>query len=176
MSEHSKNSILEYVVSISALITAVVAVIIAVVELRTNREYQRLSVEPYFELANHNISEYQFRLINSGLGPGRVERVLATVDGDRVNNWSETVSKLTEIKDTRIITSDLWNGRQLKAGEEVSLLTLSDKVIGRSFHKNFNRVKFSVCYCSIYKECWIKHTEKAPRYVESCPVDWAKSF
>jgi len=37
----------EQAMSISALITAVVAVWIAVIEQRSNREYQRLSVEAF---------------------------------------------------------------------------------------------------------------------------------
>ncbi len=39
----------DHILSVSAIITAVVAVWIAVVEQQSNREYQRLSVEPYIE-------------------------------------------------------------------------------------------------------------------------------
>jgi len=175
-SKQSKNSLLEYTVSISALITAVVAVVIAVVELRTNREYQRLSVEPYFEIANSNLDGYQYKLFNSGLGPGRIDRVLVTIDGKNIDNWNSAVSILTDNKKFKIIKNDLWHGRQLKAAEEISLIKLPEKEIGRIFHQNIAKLNFSICYCSIYKDCWIKETNKAPLPVAMCPVDWPKGF
>ena len=60
--------ITDHLLSVSALVTAVVAVWIAVVEQRSNREYQRLSVEPYIELANSNANIYERLLVNNGLG------------------------------------------------------------------------------------------------------------
>jgi len=57
----------EHILSISALITAVVAVWIMVVEQQPSREYQRLLVEPYVELSNTNKNGYGRLLMNTRL-------------------------------------------------------------------------------------------------------------
>ena len=55
--------------SIAAIITAAVAVAIGVFKVRTERQFQKLSAEPYLELGHSNRDGYEFLLINNGLSP-----------------------------------------------------------------------------------------------------------
>lgn len=166
----------DHALSISALITAVVAVWIAVVEQQSNREYQRLSVEPYLELANSNRNTYERLLTNSGLGPARIQSVDVSIDGVAIRDWSQAIKVLTNVGATSINISDLWQGRQIKAGEQVVLLQLSEKPAALEFHRNVGKLNMKVCYCSIYKDCWIKQSGEVPKAVEQCPADWGSSF
>jgi len=79
-SDWGKHS--DKLMSIAAIITAVVAVTIGFVEVRTERQFQKLSVEPYLELGNANRDGYEFILINSGLGPATIKTYLRSVNGE----------------------------------------------------------------------------------------------
>ena len=166
----------DHILSISAIITAVVAVWIAVVEQQSNREYQRLSVEPYLELSNSNLNVYERQLVNSGLGPARIQTVEVSFDGKNISNWREAVNITINDNNTPITVSDLWNGRQIKAGERIVLIHLSEEQAARKFHSNISKLKMKICYCSMYKECWIKENSKIPKQVAQCPVNSYKSF
>jgi len=166
----------DHFLSISALVTAVVAVWIAVVEQRSNREYQRLSVEPYIELANTNRDGYERLLTNSGLGPARVQTVEVKIDGKDVSNWRQAIKILASKEPSYITTGGLWNGRQIQAGETITLVHLTDKEIVPAFHRNVHKMKMKICYCSMYKECWIKENSKLPVEVTQCPSNGKTSF
>ena len=86
-----------------ALITAVAAVSIAVVEQRESSEYQRLSVEPYLEIFNSNENVYERLLYNTGLGQARIESVDVSIDGASISNRGEAVRVLKSDTDTPIM-------------------------------------------------------------------------
>jgi len=163
-------------VSLSAMATAVVAVIIGVVELQTTREYQRLSVEPYIEIAYTNRTSYEQLLTNSGLGPARIISVDVRIEEKPISNWKEAIIALSGSDDSKHSYAGLWKGRQIKAGEEIVLLHILDKDTAKSFNKNIDKLKISICYCSIYSECWIRKIGKPSEQIDNCPVDWKGSF
>lgn len=84
-------------VSVCAMITAIVAVVIGVFELQTTREHQRLSVEPYLDLGVTNHPEFSLKLINSGLGPARLVSFNVKMDGQSKNNWNEITHPLANV-------------------------------------------------------------------------------
>ena len=166
----------ELTLSISAIITAIVAVWIAVVEQQSNREYQRLSVEPYVELSRSTKDGFKFILVNTGLGPARVKTVEVLVDDKRVGNWGSAVHKLTGVASSRLSVSDIWDGRQIKSGQNIELMHLEDpKTINLIINSSATR-NIKICYCSMYKECWTKEMSKIPAQVTQCPADAPKSF
>ena len=71
-----------------------VAVWVAVAEQQANREYQRLSVEPYLELSSTNRNGYERVLTNTGLGPARIQTVKVTYDNKPVESWRDLTNKL----------------------------------------------------------------------------------
>ena len=166
----------DHILSISALITAAVAVWIAVVEQQSNREYQRLSVEPYLELSNTNIDGYKRLLTNTGLGPARIETVDVIIDGKEVANWREAINILIDKPKVKFTTSGLWHGRQIQAGDKATLVHLKDLKPANELHQNISKMKMKICYCSMYKDCWIKVNSSIPQAIEECPVDSHKYF
>lgn len=164
------------IVSISAMITALIAVVIGVVELQTNREFQRLSVEPYIELSNSNRDGYERLLLNTGLGPARIMTIDVAVDGTRVYDWAEVVRLLTGDEDTSIFYSGLWEGRQIRSEEMITLVKLDEEETAKSFFANSSRMTMTICYCSIYKDCWIKENRTNPQPIDYCPAESGKLF
>lgn len=163
------------IMSISAMITALIAVVIGVVELQNNRDFQRLSVEPYLELANSNKDGYEILLVNSGLGPARIKTVDVEVDGSKVSHWGEVVKKLTGEK-MPIVYSSLWNGRQIKPEEQIALMHIEKSEAAKQYFKNSSMVNIKICYCSIYGDCWLKKNFKNPVAIKNCPVNGRERF
>ena len=93
------------------MLTAVVALLVAIFELHENRKFQRLSVQPYLELSNSNQDGYQKFLVNTGLGPARIESVVVKVDEQRVFDWAQVVKNLTGESKVSILYPGVWTGR-----------------------------------------------------------------
>lgn len=154
-----KNS--DKIMAISATATAVIALAVAVLEVRNEQEFQKLSVEPYLEMGNSGgepIGHYAFLLINNGLGPAIIKSGKFTVDGTPVTNWSQAVRMATG-DDTLFtsIYSDITPNRRIKAAETIEVFKITPySDIARSFHREMNtsRIEFEICYCSIYEDCW----------------------
>lgn len=149
------------IMAIAALATAVIAIVVAVVEARNQQEFQKLSVEPYIELSNtgaDSIDYYAFLLINNGLGPAVVKSVSLSVDEKPVSNWDQAVRLTTNNNATfNGVYSSVSTNRRIKSSETVEVFKmLSYSDLAKSFHVEMNsdRVKYEVCYCSIYEECW----------------------
>ena len=164
------------IVAYSAMLTAVVALLVAIFELHENRKFQRLSVQPYLELSNSNQDGYQKFLINTGLGPARIESVVVKVDEQRVFDWAQVVKNLTGESNVSILYSGVWTGRQLKAEEIVNLVRVEQKDVAVKLFTNDQRLNISVCYCSIYQDCWIKVNSAKPLSVEQCSENPADRF
>lgn len=135
-----------------------------------------MSVEPYIELSYTNRDGYERLLINTGLGPARIETVDVSIDGKDVTNWSEVRNILATSEDTQYIYSGLWKGRQIKAGETLALIHIKESEVAKGFQQNYSKVNMKICYCSMYRECWIKEDHHVPIAVEACPADSQTSF
>ena len=166
----------DHILSVSAIITAIVAVWIAVVEQQSSREYQRLSVEPYLELSNTNRNGYERLLINTGLGPARIQTVDVKIDGKKISTWREVVKIFTNEDSTKISTGGLWLGRQIQARETVVLVHLRDNEVAQEVYSNISKVNMKICYCSMYKECWIKEDSQLPKAIKECPTNSNTAF
>lgn len=161
----------EQLMSISAVITAVVAIIIAVYEQHITREHQKLSVEPYLIETESNEKGYQFGLVNNGLGPARIMSVSATVNDKPVSNWNEIAEQLTGADSFSMSTNSLSNGLQLAAGNQIMVMHLSTLSVASKFHENRSKLNIEVCYCSIYKQCWVVSKNKTHVPVSYCETN-----
>jgi len=158
------------------MVTALIALVIGVYELQATREYQRLSVEPYLELAYTNADGFQILLSNSGLGPARIKTADVKFDGIEVSNWREVVTAMGLDDSLKFTYASMWAGRQIKTGETVAIMTVGDQEQGKLFQKSWNKLSIDICYCSIYSECWIKNTSNAIAPVSACPAGAPSSF
>lgn len=149
------------IMAISATITAAAALIVAVLEVRNQQDFQKLSIEPYMELGNtgaEQVGHYAFFLANNGLGPAIIKSHDLTVDGSSVRSWSEAARITTETRSpNETLVSDLYTNRRIKASETIELFKITPYTdFAKEFHSEMNssRVKYEICYCSIYEDCW----------------------
>jgi len=166
-----KFNLSEQAVGIAALVTAVVAVVIGIAEMQVNREYARLSVEPYIDLYNSNAEGYSFNIRNSGLGPARVKGVQVKVDGKVMQYWDQVATAITGVASDNVTVgvSDTWVGLQIQAGDVVKAVNINDEDYARKVHENSSKFSYAMCYCSIYDECWVKDKNNPPVPVDECP-------
>lgn len=156
--------------SMSAVVTAVVAVVIAVFELHTTREYQKLSVEPYLMQHHSNNGGYQFSISNEGLGPARIGSVTVRANGKVMSHWHQVVGAITGDKRSSMSAGSVSVGEQVRAAATVPLLLLTDLDTAKSFHDNHQKLDVEICYCSIYKDCWIASRDIVHQPVDVCPT------
>lgn len=156
----------ERILSITALLTAVVAVLLGVIESQRSHEHRKLSVEPHVLIGNafHADGMYQLLLQNNGLGPARVGTIEVHVDGKRMTNWESVVNAVTETEAKSIAHSTLVTDLMIPAGEAIYPMQIVDKTIGDQFFQNRSkhRIEIELCYCSVYRDCWVSRYHDLP--------------
>lgn len=172
------------VTSVAAIITAVAALGIAVYEARITREQQKKTVWPYVMQYNSNANgEYSRSVENVGLGPALVRSFVIHVNDslyarytDEIRRedslhhpWRPIVHALTGYDSIYNIYSNLGDGSVLRAGERFKVLRIPPGAGARAFYENRDEFHTTVCYCSLYGDCWLSDSkENQPRSVDSC--------
>jgi hypothetical protein len=177
-------------ISLASLFTAVYQSIIM-------RRTLEASVWPHIEWENSSydeqrrVNEIVFALANRGVGPARIARVEILLKGKSVGNEdallldccidgetreerSVTLKRLTE----RTFTSTL-DGAAITPGQERILFQFQRPVEDRlalAVWDRLNEIRdeldLTVCYCSVFDECWIARArayKQATEPVHSCP-------
>jgi len=163
------------IMAISATITAMVALVVALVEIRNEQEFKKLAVEPYIELANAGTVDYgayAFLLINNGLGPAIIKGGSFTVDGAAMSSWSQAAEKVTGNTEPFAGSySDVSLNRRVRAAETIEVFKITPySELAKSFHQvmSTDRIRFDVCYCSIYGDCWRTTQKEKHESVKQC--------
>ncbi len=172
----------DVVVSGAAIFISLCTLVVLLYEARIMREQQRAAVWPYVEIgAGFNEQEFHVITRNQGVGPARIQSLRVLVDGEPVRTWEEMFYVLNV--DTTRWGMDKTNDRVLPG--QSSLRTLEAAGGERSAHvreaylSEHPRLGFSLCYCSVYDECWRVTTrgieeERGP--VGSCEADPEREF
>ena len=115
--------------------------------------------------------------VNSGVGPAKIQSVDIQVDGRPVRNPDELLAACCAGRiNTRLLTPTLL-GRMLRAGDTITYLDFgeaSDTDVARNLMTAYNaeHVVVTVCYCSVFDECWTQTSRATarPKPVEVCPM------
>lgn len=133
------------------------------------------------EASRERVRSLGFTLVNQGVGPARVRWMEITVDGEPVRNTSSLMLRAARLPDgaqldrREVYTSGV-PGRVMRAGEEITFLRWHHaderEPVWSSLDKaRFGRMVIRTCYCSVFDECWISHSEQPdPQRVEQCPA------
>ena len=175
------------------MITAVAAVAVAILQTQVmhaeaaqEREHTRLSVQPSILVYSHSHvgdidGSFAFGMTNQGLGPAVVEGFSVEIDGENGGDWSQSIALATDGAvqlrgDNRnildISETSLNNGMIIPSGSNIRLIELgTDSKLANALRPINNKIKVSVCYCSLYKECWSANNQiTRPIKVENCQV------
>ena len=182
-----KPSDTNLIVAMAALVTSVVAVVIAWDESRVLREAYRTAFTPIIDVrAGLDFSESEpsvFGIDVRNVGPGvaRIESARMRYAGEQVGIYADFASAMFNpfLAREAAIASAPSIG-YLKADEDRRVLALEwttfqgnrsqlrEWVADRQAD-SLSRFDFVVCYCSLFEECWEAHANRtAPVKVAAC--------
>ena len=182
----------EAFVSVAALVTAVAAVVITMEQTKVMREEAelerrnaRISVMPSVWVATFiensaDVAYFKIVLNNKGLGPGVIESFEVSYKDEAVYNWdalarvmaADMGSARTFEGDTvRSSRSPVSPGLLLEAGgtaEPLQIYQDADVEALKMFIRGTPHISVSVCYCSLYGDCFRTELFRRPQQVEAC--------
>lgn len=122
-------------------------------------------MKPILNFYIFNSENSGYKIQNVGLGPAIIHGVKVTDknSNNSFDSWETLVRDKLNYKGA-YFCSDTMKGSAHQNGIERKLLTINERLmITKS-----SGIKFEVCYCSIYDECWISGIEQSPYEVGSC--------
>jgi hypothetical protein len=183
---------MEVFVSLAAWDTAVAAVVITLEQTKVMREEAelerntaRISVLPSVWLSTHigdiaGGAYYKVVLTNKGLGPAVIESFDVTYQGEPVYNWDELARRMAahvgseksfEEDYLRSTRSPVSPGLMLEAGGEAFPIQVDDGTDPdgiRLLMRASMDMTISLCFCSLYRDCFRTELFKRPQEVDSC--------
>ena len=181
---------LDLVVALSALVTSISSIWLALAQGDDMQRLVQAQSWPYIgfhsgnstvdEATHERVRSLGFNVVNQGVGPARVRWLEVSVDGRAVPNTTALMLRAARLpEDARIDRSDTYTsgiqGRVMRAGEEITFLrwhhaAQREPVWSALDKARFGRIVIRACYCSVFDECWISHSETPdPARVAQCP-------
>lgn len=148
----------EWLIALSAVLVSIATMGVSIYQARIMQGQQLASVWPYIEWTttfSSNNGVY-LSVINKGVGPARINETHLFLDGKEIGDVREMLRILTNGQsDSLSIFGSAVDYRVLAPGEEVRLFHMTGKGIDiQKMIESFKRVHYTVCYCSIYDQCW----------------------
>jgi hypothetical protein len=132
-------------------------------QTRLMQSQARAGVWPYLSIG-YSIDDvgekpgYAFEIDNDGVGPARIESVRMTLDGKPVGTWREIFHAFFGDAPVAATYSKIY-GKVLPPNTNrettIEALRLSDIVQAKAFYAAQDRLEMTICYCSVYDDCWI---------------------
>ena len=159
----------EMIVALSALFIGLVTAFTSIYSAYVDRAYARASVWPRLEVfRSYSGEKFSYGVTNSGTGP-------ALIMYAKIHDGSKFIKEWSEIKPlSNIVQSQLGNRTLppqsnitpvLYQGDDISAVLKADKAIS-----------IELCYCSIYKECWVIDRKSQPEEVPHCKINDKQIF
>ena len=183
---------MEVFVSLAALVTAVAAVVITLEqtevmqeEAELERTNARISVMPSVWLSTHigdteDDAYFKIVLTNKGLGPAVIERFDVSYKDQPVNNWDELARQMAaHMESAKSFEEDTLGssrspvspGLMLESGgtmEPLRVFSSTDADGIKLLMRGAPNMGISVCYCSLYRDCFRTELFRRPQPVEVC--------
>ena len=167
---------------------AVIAVLALFATLRESDEVRRqtaAAVWPYVQLTISDFdageeAAFSLAFTNTGVGPAKVRELALALDGRTVATWAELVERLGQPADSPH-SRDFISHRVLAPGETVTVFSTRHPPLVRALQAAIGRqdTRLSLCYCSIFDECWLARSDAGladPSPVPACPARGPGSF
>jgi len=159
----------EMIVALSALLMSMVTTIVGVYSASIDRAYARASIWPRLEFyQSNNNKAFSYGISNNGTGPALIKYAIVTYDKKPIKHWSD-IPNFPEITQSHMST------RILPSQHTMTPLK-TDKKGYEPFKKLNDNISVTICYCSIYEECWLTTRKNNPILIEHCEVDDALKF
>lgn len=148
--------------AVGAMVVGLAALFVAWDQARVMRAQQHGSVMPVLQMDGYlsyhdGMQSIGLRVTNSGVGPAIIETITLMRDGEPDDEFERV---LTLAPDNRNISWSTMIGRVLAAGDDVVPIELSWPADGpqraeiADLTAEWSRWDVSVCYCSVFDQCW----------------------
>lgn len=187
---------LDMVVALSALLISTVSIFVAQQSNQSMERLTRAASWPFLQLGSGNTSddgarELAFGVENVGTGPARVYTYTVEFDGEPIETRGHLLTNLLRACCSETFEAALAaQGVEGVFGNEVSspvaqrFLAPNDSLLAMRWPRTEQnaalwaeldearqegRIDASVCYCSVFDECWVAHSNAfPPEEVDSC--------
>jgi hypothetical protein len=169
----------------ASVLIAALALFISIKALQQNQATLDASAQPditlrwFSEAKSRSVA--RLSLLNTGPGAGLVKWMRVSIRGDAYQNWETLLRALgiegngatTTVRVTASVTV-----MPVKSFEEVVLVEITSPEPGNEDAIKFiemsqQKLRFEICYCSIYGRCWDRETGSALGVIDnvqnSCP-------
>jgi hypothetical protein len=120
------------------------------------RRQAEAAVWPHVVSYSSNVPNVRWELVNKGVGPALIRSVRIELGGKPIRRWSELLLA-AGVKDPggKYLHSTLRR-RVLSPNEQLPAFSLKevDAAIANHIHLELERLRLSLCYCSVFEECW----------------------
>ncbi len=115
---------------------------------------------------------------NAGIGPARITGMRVDLDGTAYSSWAAVLAAVqgpdTTLSYDTIGANDM-NGKVLSAGAETTILRLPWTEETRTLLPAFQRLQITLCYCSVFDQCWISRLGAATQEA-ACAIPETEQF
>lgn len=180
----------ELVIAIAAMLTAVVATIVAVLqtqimqeEAEVERAHARLSVMPAVTVLYSNgrsddgVPFFKLNIFNQGLGPAVIKDFSIRWNNQSLENQRDWVRQVAGGQEAyaalapspAVNNSFVGNGRIIPAGENVVAIEVSHPSLPLALHEAYRDTRIDICACSFYGDCQrMSNTQPGSEAVATC--------
>ncbi|MEM8528723.1 MAG: hypothetical protein AAGG68_29075 [Bacteroidota bacterium] len=149
-------------------------------EQEMNQRNQAASVWPYLDTSysyDYRDSLYTTTMIleNKGVGPALLNKAELVSQTDTFT-FGQAANYLNALTGTtaffQLQSTDIGSGI-ISAGDRVQLLKITgktDQISFPEFQAAFNQFQLSLCYCSVYQQCWRYNAGTWASVTEDCEV------
>jgi hypothetical protein len=146
-------------------------------QTRVMQQQARAGVWPYLSIGYALVADgerrgYTWRIDNDGVGPARIESVTLTLDGKPLEHWKDVFRALYGDAPVQATYSQIY-GKVLPPSTNrettIEAVHIADPGQAKTFFEAQSRLEMSICYCSVYDDCWIAHRQSpVVQQVERC--------
>lgn len=159
----------EMIVALSALVVSLVTTVVSIYSAHTDRQYAKASVWPQLEMFHNNGPDvFELTVTNRGNGPAIIKYARVEYEGRFPKSWRD-------FEDVPDLSTSVIGRRTISPGQEIKPLRYAGDHVGY-FMDMSSKLNFTLCYCSIYDECWTSQYSGSTHAVEHCDIPDAERF
>ncbi len=162
--------------AVFAVLVSLTTLAMLIAQTRLMQTQARASVWPHVSVGfSSGQTGFAWVVSNNGVGPAVTHSVQVRVDGILQRDWHDVLSALqvntnvstSQLSGTVLTPAENTNDRypimEMQPGESATAIATAA----------MTRVDITVCYCSIYDDCWISELaqgRESKREVSECPA------
>jgi len=155
----------ELIVALAAIMISIISLVVYIYQAQIMREQQHISVWPYIEwdMTISTVDGIYIAVVNKGVGPAIIKETTLKLDEEKMDVLSLLGKVVGNLDSLSLSYGDVSN-KVFAPGEEYRLFHLklingklgneSSREVYERVKKMYPRIKYEICYCSVYGDCW----------------------